>query len=234
MKKQIARLIIALFATLSAVHAEIPVDTTLTLGYDSRYLLYGYRLTRHLYHADVYLSHALDEKTTLWGGAWYGYLPDGTYNEVDVYTGIDRTLGEYITIGAAYSLFNYIEVPYETSDHVSELAAHATFATDQFSLQFRNQYDSEANGYLLRGIANYTQPLVEKLSLGLEAEGGYALGYFIQGNLWNHALASVKTTYSVTESLSIEPYITRSIPLAAIDDYEEYDTIYGISASYFF
>jgi len=236
MKKTITLFILSLMVTTAMpVRAEsTPVSATLTTAYESRYVLYGYRLSRHLYMADIYLFKPLDDKTSVWGGAWYGYLTDGTYHEVDVYGGIDRMITETLTLGLAYSLFNYIEVPFPTSDHVSEFAAHATYASGGFSLQLREQYDTGADGHLVRAIGSYTQTLAGSLSLVLGAEAGYAFEYFIDGNRWNHAEVSAKTPWQINDHWSISPFIARSIPLAAIDDFEQYETYGGISASYTF
>lgn len=225
----------ALITLVAPVCAESsPVSATITTAYESRYVLYGYRLSRHLYMVDLYLFKPLDEKTSIWGGAWYGYLTDGTYHEVDVYGGIDRMITDTLTLGLAYSLFNYIEVPFPTSDHVSEFAAHATYASGGLSLQLREQYDTEAEGHLIRAIGSYTLPLAGSVSLVLGAEAGYAVEYFIEGNLWNHAEVSAKTPWQLNDRWSISPFIARSIPLAAIDDFEQYETYGGISASYTF
>ncbi|HMP90251.1 MAG TPA: hypothetical protein PJ991_08610 [Kiritimatiellia bacterium] len=207
------------------------LSTTVTLGYDSRYVLYGYRLSRHLYKGDIYLTYPLNDKVSLWGGAWYGYLTDGTYHEVDVYAGVDYAVTESIFAGIAYSLFNYIEVPFPTSDQAHEISAHVTYFGDQFSLALQNHYDSEAEGNLLRAIGDYSLPITEQLSAGLNVEAGYAFRYFISGNLWNHAQVKLSAPYRVNDAFTITPFIARSIPLAAIDDFEQYETYGGISCS---
>ena len=210
---------------------ESSMSTTLTVGYDRRYVLYGYRLSRHLYHGDVYLTKPINDKVSVWGGAWYGYLTDGTYHEVDVYGGVDRMLTETISVGLAYSLFNYIEVPFETDDRESEFAAHVSYFGEHLSISLREQYDTGAEGSLMRAIGGWSQGVTEKFTVKAGAEVGYAFGYYIQGNLWNHAKLSLQTPYQITDSVSLSPFIARSIPLAAIDDFEQYETIYGLSAA---
>jgi hypothetical protein len=221
-------MIAALLSHRSAAETT-PLHTTITLGYDSRYVLYGYQLSRHLYHADAYLSKALNEKTSVWGGGWYGYLTDGTYHEVDVYGGIDRQLNDRISVGFAYSMFNYIEVPFPADDRAHEFTVHATYAMERFSLSLRNQYDTEAKGSLVRGIATFSQPVTDAWSVIASAETGYALEYYVDGNLWNHALFKVQAPYQINDRLGLTPFISRSIALAAIDDFETDVTYYGIS-----
>lgn len=227
-------LLTALSGILPSSAETSPLSTTLTLGYDSRYVLYGYRLSRHLYHADAYLYRPIDDKTSAWGGAWYGYLPDGTYHEVDVYGGVDRLLTDTLSAGLAYSLFNYIEVPFPTDDRESEFAAHLSYAGGPLSMSLRGQYDTGAKGTLARAIAGWSQPLCSAVSLNLGAEAGYAFEYYIEGNLWNHAEASLETPWQATDALVVTPFLSRSIPLAAIDGFEQYETLYGLSASYSF
>lgn len=233
MKK--AYVLLSILAALSGIQetrAELaPLSTTLTLGYDSRYVLYGYRLSRHLYHADAYLYQQLNDKTSVWGGGWYGYLTDGTYNELDVYGGVDRMLTDTISAGLAYSLFNYIEVPFEADDNESEFAAHVSYTGSQLSLSLRSQYDTGAKGTLVRGIAGWSHPVNDRFSLNFGAEAGYAFEYYIDGNLWNHAKVKLETPWQATETITITPFIARTIALAAIDDFEEDETYYGISCS---
>jgi hypothetical protein len=222
---------VALTAAAPVRAQESSLSTTLTVGYDSRYVLYGYRLSRHLYHADVYLYQPINDKTSVWGGSWYGYLTDGTYHEVDVYGGVDRMLTDTISVGLAYSLFNYIEVPFETDDRESEFAAHLSYTGEHLSLSLREQYDTGARGSLMRALAGWTQGVSDKVAIKAGAEAGYAFGYFIDGNLWNHAKLSLQAPYQWSDTVSISPFIARSIPLAAIDDFEQYETIYGINVS---
>ena len=220
-----------LFPHLQSARAA-SIDSTATIGYDSRYVLYGYRLSRHLYHADLYLSSALDAQTTVWGGGWYGYLTDGTYHEIDLYTGVDRTLTDTLSGGVAYSLFNYLEVPFETSDQSHEFAMHLSYASGPVFLQVRDQYDTEANGHILRAIGEFYQTLNGQLSLTLSAEYGYALRYYIDNNLPNHALFTLKAPYAINETLTLTPFIAYTLPLAAIDDFEEEELYGGVAMSF--
>lgn len=232
-------LIIALCASLLAMspapaRAENTLSATVTAGYQSRYMLYGYRLSSHLYMTDVYLYYPVNQQVSVWGGSWYGYQSGGAYSEVDVYGGVDYAINANLTAGLAYSLFNYLEVPFETSDHVSEFAAHLTATAGLFTFELRNHYDDGAEGHLLRGVLYASQALGEKLTLELKAEAGYAFDYFIDGNAWNHADVRLSVPYQATAAISVTPYLARSIALEAIDAFEEDETYGGVSVSYTF
>jgi hypothetical protein len=230
-----ACLLVATLLTMPrAARAENALSTTLTAGYQSRYMLYGYRLSSHLYMADIYLYYPVNEQVSVWGGSWYGYQSGGTYSEVDVYGGVDYALNARLTAGLAYSLFNYLEVPFETSDHVSEFAAHLTATAGPFTFELRNHYDNGAEGHLLRGVVYASHPLGEKLSLDLKAEAGYAFDYFIDGNAWNHADVKWSVPYQFSGAITITPYLARSFALEAIDAFEEDRTYGGVSMSYSF
>lgn len=233
--KKIITLVCLFAASYQPLFAEASnLSGTVTIGYDSRYVLYGYRLSRHLYRTDVYVSKSLDEKTPLWGGAWYGYLTDGTYHEVDLYGGVDYMLTGSIAAGLAYSLFNYIEVPYEADDAENEFAAHVSYYGEALSLSTRAQYDTGGKGTLIRTIAGWHQPVNESFALKATAEAGYAVEYYIDGHLWNHAQFRLDAPWQVRDAMTLTPFVLRSIALAAIDDFEEDDTIYGLSASWMF
>ncbi|HMO52396.1 MAG TPA: hypothetical protein PKE26_13090 [Kiritimatiellia bacterium] len=216
------------FSTVARAEPTEPaLSGAWTAGYDSRYVLYGYRLSRHLLHTDIYLHYPLSESLSLWGGSWFGYLPDGTYRELDGYVGLDYQLGDWLSVGAAYSIFYYIEAPFPTSDQAHEFAAHVTAATGGWTLSLREHYDTEADGHLIRGMVDYALPLTDRVGLNFGAEAGYSLYYFTQGNQWNHALGTITAPMALTGALSFSPYISRSIPLAAIKDFERYETVWG-------
>ncbi|MGA1193479.1 MAG: hypothetical protein ACO398_02975 [Kiritimatiellia bacterium] len=234
--KQVLRIILCAFALSQSplVHAENALSTTITAGYQSRYVLYGYHLSSHLYMTDIYLYYPLNEKVSAWGGSWFGYQSGGTYSEIDVYGGVDYSVNANLTAGLAYSLFNYLDVPFETDDQVSEFAVHLTATAGPLTFELRNHYDTGAEGHLLRGVLYTGHQLNEKLALNLKAEAGYAFDYFIDGNAWNHADLRLSAPYQATESVSINPYIARSIALEAIDSFEKDETYGGISVSYAF
>ena len=215
-----------------AEEATLDLAATFSLGYDSRYVLYGYRLSRHLWHADLGLYAPLSETVSVWGGAWYGYLTDGTYREADVYGGLDRALTDTVSVGLAYSLFNYMEVPFPASSQSHEVAAHVTYLQERFSLTTRAQYDTDGSGFLLRGVGALTQPVNDRVTLALSAEAGYSLHYFVSGNRWNHALFKLALPIAVTDSVSCRLFVARSVPLSAIRDFEEYETYGGLSVSW--
>ncbi len=209
-----------------------PLSITLTAGYDSRYLLYGYRLNRHLLKADAYAAYALDEKTTLWGGAWFGLIPDGSYRELDGYMGIDRALGGGLSVGAAISAFYYIEVPFSDKDVVYELMTHVSYYHERFALSLKNHVDTESDGHLLRGILAIPIALTDRVALEASGEYGYAFRYYIDGNKPNHALLKLAAPIALSDALRLTPYIARSIALDAIDAFEKDDTIAGLSLSW--
>ncbi len=238
----IGTLLVSLCATSAFPDTPAPVEveeksawdalsTTLTVGYDSRYVLYGYRLSRHLWHADIWLSYPLNDKLTLGGGSWYGYLPDGTYEEVDGAASMDYALVGNVYIGLQYSIFGYLKAPWG-SGQAHELAAHISYWGENLSLSLRNQYDNEAEGSLTRILAGYSIPFLEKFALKIDAETGYAFGYYIgDRNAWNHAQIKASLPFQMSSRYTLTPFIAYTLPLAAIDEFEEQETYYGLSVS---
>lgn len=235
MKKSIMALAALASLNLNTVRAEESrLSTTVTAAYNSQYMLYGYNNGRDLYHADVYLAYPWTETTSLWGGSWYGQIGNGSYEEVDVYAGIDHTVASRCSVGFAYSMFNYIETPFATNEVESEFAVHASYASEVFSLSLRNQYDTGAEGYITRIIGGATHPLTETVSLAASAEAGYAFEYYIPGNLWNHALAELSLPVQLTPALNLTPSVSYSVPLAATEDLSDEETVGAVSISYSF
>lgn len=202
------------------------ISTTVTLGYESRYVLYGYRLSKHLWHADVYFSMPAGERLTVWAGSWFGTLPDGTYNEIDFYTGADYQLTDHISAGLAYSIFNYLEAPFPTSQQAHEISGHLTMTAGPFTLSLRDLYDSEAEGHLARAVAAFDHPITDTVGLSLSAEYGYSFDYFAAGDGLNHALFKAAVPMQMNKTWTVSPFIAQSLALDVIDSFEE-DQFYG-------
>jgi len=230
---KLASIVMGLALLGSPVHAEedATLYKTLTVSYDSEYLLYGYNFGRDLLHADLSLFRPINDHTSMWAGFWYGYLPNGTYHELDGYVGVDRQLTDTISAGLAYSLFYYIEVPFETDTVAHEFAAHTTVSKGIFSASLWARYDTEGRGTLLHGIASAEHGLHDRVSIRAEAETGYALGYFIEGNRWNHAQFKLKLPVTLCDRTRITPFVAHSIPFTAIDDFASEITYGGVSFS---
>lgn len=208
---------------------------SLTLGYDSRYVLYGYRLTRHLYKADMYLSKPLTDKLSVWAGSWYGYLADDTYSELDLYGGANWKVTDRLTAGACYSLFNYFKAPFTEEANDQEYAVSLVRAVgEKLTLALRDQYDLAAKGHLLRALADFNQPLAGKLTLTLSAEYGYVLNYYEEEDGPHHALFKMSLAHPITDTLSATLFLARTLALDAIDSFEEDDTYGGVSMTWSF
>lgn len=210
------------------------VSGSFTAGADSRYVLYGYRLGRHLYRGELYLSRPAGPSVTLWGGSWYGYLRDGSYNELDLYAGADWAAAENTTLGAGYSLFNYLEVPFSDDPINSEFTVYAIRALGPVALTLRDHIDLAADGQLLRGLASYSRGLPLEATLKLDAEAGYGFRYYSDVNGWQYAQFKLGLSRPLTPSLAASAFVARTLALATIEDFEEDDTFWGGSLVWFF
>lgn len=220
------------FAEKTETEDARPLTAVWTADYDSEYVLYGYRQKGPLLGTDIYLGYPVTEKTTLWGGSWFGIIPNGTYREVDVYIGADYALTETVSAGLSGSVFRYIEVPFSNEKWVYELAGHISYQGEHLSLSLREHVDTKSDGTLSRAIASYTQPIAGRVALKGIAEFGYAFGYYTHGNRANHALLRLELPVAVTDSIYVTPFVARSIALDAIKAFEEDETFGGASISW--
>lgn len=228
-------LLLAAPAALRAEEAAPPaLSGSFTAGIDSRYVLYGYRLGRPLYRGELYLSRPAGESWTLWGGSWYGYQQDGSYNELDLYAGADWAAAENLTFGAGASLFNYLEVPFSDDPINSEFTAYLIRAVGPLSLTLREHYDLAAEGHLVRGIASTGCPLAFGASVSLDAEVGYGFRYYSDANGWQYSQFKLEVSRPITKSLSAAAFLARTLALATLEDFEQDDTFWGGSVIWSF
>ncbi|NQU39720.1 MAG: hypothetical protein HQ523_07190 [Lentisphaerae bacterium] len=205
-----------------------------TVSYDSRYVLYAYSLTEHLYHASVNAYLPINDRWSAWAGSWYGTLDDGTYRELDLYAGFDAVIGSHFSAGGGWSLFNYLKVPYPSDDSANELMAHVTATAGPFALRLSDQYDFSAEGNLVRLILTGTQPLCDHVTLIASIDYGYALDYYIEGNAPNHVICRLSLPLKVSEAVTVKPFVAHSTPLKAIKEYEVERTYWGVHVDYAF
>ena len=205
------------------------VSTTVTLSYESRYVLYGYDQGPDLYHTDLCFWMPVSKKLSVWAGSWYGTQPSGDYNEVDLYAGFDYQLSDHFSAGLAYSLFNYLEMPYPSTDRSHEFSGHLTYTAGPFTLSLRDLYDTDGEGHLARAVASFDKSLTDALSLSLSTEYGYSFDYFATGNGPNHALFKLKLPWQLNETFRLEPFIAHSLALDVIDSFEKDRTYGGVS-----
>jgi len=231
MKKLLFACLLPAFLSHASSNLWTDVSTTVKLGYDSRYVLYGYDQGPNLYHADVLFWKPLSEKWSAWAGSWYGTQPDGTYNEIDLYTGADYQISQHLSAGVAYALFNYIELPYPAADRSHEFSGHLTFTAGSFSLALKDLYDTEGEGHLARTVASFKQPITSRMGISLSAEYGYSFDYYAVGNGPHHTLFKAELPWKINDTFCIAPFIAHSLALDVIDSFEKDRTYGGISLS---
>jgi hypothetical protein len=191
--------------------------TTATINYHSRYVLYGVEYGQDLFHTDLYLHLPLNQRITLWGGGWYGYLSNGTYHEVDLTIGAECQMAAHLSAGLSYTLVNYLEVflPIDALAHQAQ--SHLTYAHGPLTLSWRTLYSSESRGYLLRFFATLAQPLSETVSLAIRTEYGYEFQHLTDRNGSTHAEIRLMLPWQMTDTAVIQPFVARSIALETID-----------------
>lgn len=221
--------ILSVLLLCGSAGAASNVWKTVTLSYESRYVLYGYDLGPDLLHADVNVWTPINGRLSVWAGSWYGTQPNGSYNEIDFYAGADIQLSDHLSAGLAYSLFHYIETPYPTSRQAHEISGHLTATVGPLSVSLRDLYDTEGEGHLARITASLEQPLTDTFALELSGEYGYSLDYFAVGDGPHHALIKLSAPWKLNDTFSIKPFIAHSLALDVLDSFEGSRTYGGLS-----
>ncbi len=207
--------------------AASAVSGSYTLGYDSSYVFRGLNFGDHLFSGTLDVNVALSDQLTWNINAFYGMLgessqlsvPSADYNEFDLFTGLLYNAGS-VTFGPTFKWYNYhnggeLAVGLENQ---YEFGIMASTKVGMLDVTGSANYELETEAVYFELGASTAIKLTESVSL----VPGAIVSYGDFNNLgtvndWNHAAVYLKLPITLTESMTLTPYVAANFPFAAVD-----------------
>ena len=207
-----------------------------SVGYDSHYIFRGVNYGEDSVWGSLEVGVALMPGIDLTVGAWYqdpqssSLQNPGREDELDLYATLSTEVAPGVTVYVGYLAYLYPEAGGGSTD---EVAAGIEFSilNELLTVTFDAAYDIDIEGWYLSPGVSHTMPINDFISIEVGGSIGYQIDYNAAGDDWNDVRAYVSTPISVTDNVSLEPYIAHSWALDAIDGFQDDELYGGVSLS---
>ncbi len=187
------------------LHAHGQVEAHAHFGWESRYFSEG----RDALAGD---SLAFGSVEMGWehfsGGVWYGYSPDGDYDELQLTIAYTQNFGNW----EFYGSYTYLRFPIDGGDD-HELGLGLSWSGLPLAIELSADwyYSFEGDGSFAEVSALREFQVSEKLNLGLSATLGVNQGYVSDGHDGaNHFALRLGAEYALSEMLSVTAHLSQS------------------------
>lgn len=206
------------------------------VGYDTHYMFRGVNYGEDSVWGLIEVALPIIPGVDLAVGAWYqdpqSAAPENPdrEDELDLYAtlGAEVAPGIYGWVGYYHYLF-----PEAGNGSTNEVTAGVEFAllNELLTVSVEAFYDIDIEGWYFMPTASHTIPVSDFLSIEFGAAIGYQVDYYRDGGDWNDVRAFAKAPISLTENVTLEPYIAHSWALDAIEDFQDDELYGGVSLS---
>lgn len=198
-------------------------SSELGVNYASTYEFRGVDFGEHLVDVDLSTAIALTDTLSLSAGAWYASLVQEDYTELNLYTSIDKTFGDF-TIGLGYTYY-YFGSDGASANEVGVAASYAV--TDSVSLDGGAFYDFETEGYYFMTAATYSTAISGPVSFEANVGVSYNIDYYVDGDGFNNAFLQLALPIALTDTAKFTPYVRGSLAMDVLDDAGADDLLIG-------
>lgn len=198
-------------------------SSKLGVNYASTYEFRGVDFGDHLVDATLATDIALAEDLSLSVGAWYASLVQDDYTELNLYTSLNKTFGDF-TVGVGYTWYYFGSADVDANE-VNLTASYAI--TDSLKLNGGAFYDFETEGYYFVTAATYAQELAGPVSLEATAGIAYNIDYYVDGDGFNNAFVQLAFPIALTETATFTPYVRGSLAMDVLEDAGQDDLVIG-------
>lgn len=192
------------------------LGVTLTQAYDSSYLYRGWYYGDHLVNTRADLSIPINDLLSISLGAWYASSADNSFvvNETDVYGALNLKLGE-VTLAVGYTRYFY--TGQDGYGDIDEPFVAVAYSIGGLNLSAGAYYDFKTDGSYYELGGNYPVQLTDWLSLVPALSFGLGSDYYgVSGA--NHLQPKLSAPIKLTDSATLAPYISYSVPLGDLED----------------
>jgi hypothetical protein len=206
------------------------------VGYDTHYMFRGVNYGEDSVWGSLEISLPIIPGVDLAVGAWYqdpqsGSLQNpGREDELDLYTTIGTEVAPGIYGWVGYYAYLYPEAGGGSTNEITT-GVEFSILNEMLTVSVEAFYDLDIEGWYFTPGVSHTLPINDFLAIEIGAAVGYQIDYNADGSDWNDVRAFVKTPISLTENVTLEPYIAHSWALDAIDSFQDDELFGGVSLS---
>lgn len=198
-------------------------SSELGVNYASTYEFRGVDFGEHLVDVTLGTEVALADGLSLSAGAWYASLVQEDYTELNLFTSLNKTFGDF-TLGLGYTYY-YFGADGANANEVNVTGSYAI--CDSVSLDGGAFYDFETEGYYFVTAATYSTAISGPVSFDATAGVAYNIDYYIDGDGFNNAFLQFAFPIALTETATLTPYVRGSLAMDALEDAGEDDLLIG-------
>jgi hypothetical protein len=220
---------------VAADTAESGPEFEVSLGYDTNYIFRGEELFKDTAWGQLDAAFNLSSNTSLSFMGWYADAINADYNELDIHADLNVDAG-FAQFSAGYASYIYPRGALGDNEGIGsedEAVLSVSKSIGKVDLSVLAAYNFDREGTYFEFSAGTSIPVVSKLSLDPSVVLGYSSGYFAQNGL-THVLLTLAAPISLTDSITLKPYIAGNIPLSVLDENQDARFFAGVALSFSF
>lgn len=186
-------------------------------GYSSDFLFRGRNFGDNMGEGRAELAFPIGDSATLNVGGKYAGSDD--YEEAQAFASLQQSFGAF-TAALGYRWYGM------DADNRGEIGFLVGTALAGIDWSLGYYYDTGLSGHYAEFMGQKTFQLFDHLSLRAGAGISGASDYWYGTSGFNNAVFRLDMPVSVREWITLTPWVSASIPMDAIDDFEE-DTVFG-------
>ena len=180
-----------------------PLTWGLSANYASEYEFRGADFGDDLFDFGLEGTYSFNERISLTAGAWYANLSNSSFEELDLYAGLEYAIGRF-TIGAGYPWYHY---PSGGDDINEPYVSLGYDILDNLGFGLFAAYDDVTEGWYTEASLAYSHEINDTFSVDLEAGVSYGFDYYFDGDDINHAYAKAGLNVALNDHATLTPYV---------------------------
>jgi hypothetical protein len=196
--------------TLAAPAREIPFGIEAVTGYRSEYVYRGFKLAGHVFDFQLESEIALGNALTLDLGGWYATETDsGDFSHAAGFADLRYQWTDW-SAGVALGYHNFTDPVFDDGFDTGAVVHWAP--SDDLQFTTGAYYDHGSDGWYAKLEAAWSHPIGGKSFLELLGGVSWLDDYYGRAG-WNDAYARLAWTFTISERVSLTPFVGTSLSL---------------------